>query len=117
VRPIPAVAVALLALPLLILGACAQPPADDARRDAQPERYARDRDLCRAQVDEYMRTRRNIDDSRRDVFRGDDDRFGRGDLPRQMAAYGDTRTSDRMLADCMASRGWQQPQKQWWQKL
>ena len=64
------------ALALLLLAGCepAAPPPDTARRDSNPEKYARDRDLCRAQVDELMRNRRNIDDSRREVFAGQSDR-------------------------------------------
>lgn len=99
-----------------LLGACAQ-PVDTSKREANPERYARDRDLCRAQVNEEMRTRRIVDDSRRDVFSGDRDRYGQGELPRTMAAYGDSRTFDRMMSSCMEARGWPQAKPQWWQRI
>ncbi|UYN97186.1 MAG: hypothetical protein KIT25_09745 [Enhydrobacter sp.] len=102
---------------VLALGACAQQPADTSRRDANPERYERDRSLCRAQVDDEMRTRRMVDDSRRDVFSGDRDRYGQGDLSRTMAAYGDTRSFDRMMSTCMEARGWPQSRPNWWQRI
>ena len=71
-----------------------------------PTKYARDRELCRSTVDDYMKERRNIDNSRREVFRGDYDRYGRGDLPETMANYGDNRSSDRLIERCMEQRGW-----------
>jgi hypothetical protein len=101
----------------LFLSGCQQPASTEAKQNANPEKYSRDRQLCLAQVDDYMRNRRNVDDSRRDVFRGESDRFGQSQLPDSMAAYGDNRTSDRMLERCMEARGWPQPQKPWWQKI
>ncbi len=101
---------------LLLLGACAK-PVDTSRRDANPERYERDRGLCRAQVNNELKTRRAVDDSRRDVFRGDRDRYGQGELSTTMAAYGDTRSSDRMMAACMEARGWPQDRSSWWQRI
>ena len=106
-------------LALLLLAACAQQseaPSADSRISANPEKYARDRDLCRAQVSEYTRTRRDTDDSRREVFRGAYDRYGQTQLPTDMANYDDQRRSDRLISSCMESRGWPQPQKSWWQR-
>jgi hypothetical protein len=102
---------------VLLLAACEPATQTESRATANPERYGRDRDLCRAQVDEHMKTRRNIDDSRRDVFRGDYDRYGQTTLPDQMANYGDSRSADRLIASCMEARGWAQPSKPWWQKI
>jgi hypothetical protein len=102
---------------VILLGACTQPASDDARRQANPEKYARDRELCRAQVDEYMKTRRSVDDSRRDVFSGSPNSTGQRELPTKMDAYSDSRSSDRIVEDCMAARGYQQAPKQWWQKI
>jgi hypothetical protein len=105
---------------VLLLAACdqqAQQQAGAKGTPANPEKYARDRELCRSTVDDYMKERRNIDDSRREVFRGDYDRYGRGDLPETMAAYGDTRSSDRLIERCMEQRGYPAPQKPWWQKI
>jgi hypothetical protein len=101
---------------LSLLAACAQ-PVETSKRDANPERYERDRSLCRKQVDEHMKTRRTIDDSRREVFAGQQDRYGVGALPTEMAAYGDTRTADRMMSRCMEARGWPQPSSNWWQRI
>jgi len=108
----------------LLLAACADAPKQSASAPAAPatpagsgERYDRDRAQCRVQVDEYMKTRRNIDDSRREVYAGNYDRYGQGDLPRDMANYGDTRTSDRMISSCMESRGWAQPSRGWFPNL
>ncbi|MFI5002107.1 MAG: hypothetical protein ACHQK9_19670 [Reyranellales bacterium] len=99
-----------------LLGACTQPP-DDGRQGANSAKYNRDRELCRAQVDEYMKTRRTVDDSRRDVFSDSPNRAGQTELPSQMDAYGDSRSSDRLMESCMGGRGWPQPQKSWWQKI
>ena len=64
-----------------------------------------------------MKERRNIDDSRREVFRGDYDRYGQGDLPETMANYGESRSSDRLIERCMEQRGWPAAPKPWWQKI
>jgi hypothetical protein len=108
---------------LTLLAACSQPPPAvvvtdpdrTGRTGVSAERYDRDRELCRVQIAEQTRTRRNIDDSRREVYSGNYDRFGQGDLPRDMANYGDLRTTDRLVANCMEARGWpQQPQPRTW---
>ena len=105
-------------LALLALAACEQPASNEPKQGANAEKYARDRQSCQAQVDEQMRTRRRVDDSRRAVFDDTQDRFGRSALPDTMAAYGDTKSADRMLERCMAARGWTQPQqKSWWEKI
>ena len=106
---------------MLLLAGCTQPsdapsPAE-SRIAANPEKYARDRDLCRAQVAPYVRTQRDVDDSRREVFRGAYDRYGQTQLPADMANYDDQRRSDRLIANCMEQRGWAQAQKSWWQKI
>jgi hypothetical protein len=106
----------------LLVAACEPAPTQtapspgEAKANANPEKYARDRDLCRAQVDEYMKTRRNIDDSRREVVAGNYERYGQTTLPTDMANYDDSRRSDRLIASCMESRGWPQPQRSWWQR-
>ncbi len=106
-----------LVLPLLPLAACEQQSAPDPRQAANSDKYGRDREYCRAQVDGYMRNRRAVDDSQRDVFQSDTDRTGQSQLPDQMANYGDTRTYDQMLGSCMEQRGWAQPRQEWWQRL
>jgi hypothetical protein len=105
-------------LSLALLAGCQRPQEDggSSARVNNPEKYDRDREYCRAQTAEYMSTRRTVDDSRNEVLRGDRDRFGQGDLPAQMNAYGDGRSSDRFMADCMEARGWTQPTKSWWQR-
>jgi hypothetical protein len=104
---------------VLMLAGCAQQQAaqNESRQSASPERYNRDREICRGVVDDYMRTRRNTDDSRREVFSGDYERYGQRTLPEQMANYGDSRSADKLIANCMESRGWPQPSKAWWQKI
>lgn len=104
----------------LLLASCAQQQQaaqDDPRTGASAERYNRDRDICRGVADDYMRRRRNIDDSRREVFRGNYERYGQTTLPDQMANYGDSRSAEKVIASCMESRGWPQPSKPWWQKI
>jgi hypothetical protein len=108
---------------LALLAACDKPPSaltDDnrsGRTGVSAERYDRDREQCRVQVAEQTRTRRNIDDSRREVNAGNYDRYGQGELPRDMANYGDMRSSDRLIASCMEARGWPQAQRSWFPKL
>jgi hypothetical protein len=105
----------------LMLAGCAQQQQqgaqNESRQSANPDRYNRDRDICIGVVNDYMRTRRNIDDSRREVFSGNYERYGQTTLPDQMANYGDSRSADKLIANCMESRGWPQPQKAWWQKI
>jgi len=104
---------------VLLLAACDQqaPQQTSTKASADAEKYARDRELCRSTVADYMKDRRNIDDSRREVFRGDYDRYGRGDLPETMANYGENRSSDRLIERCMEQRGWPAAPKPWWQKI
>ena len=106
---------------VLLLAACdqqaQQQQADTKSNPATAERYARDQELCRSTVAEYMKERRNIDDSRREVFRGDYDRYGRGALPETMAAYGDNRSSDRLIERCMEQRVYPAAPKAWWHKI
>jgi hypothetical protein len=112
-------AVALIAVGM-VLGACNQQPPSggaDPTAGANAQRYARDRQACQAQVDDQMRTRQRVEDSRRFVFDDNQDRFGRSALPDTMAAYGDNRSSDRLVDRCLESRGWAQQQKSWWQKI
>jgi hypothetical protein len=104
---------------MLLVAACdqqAQQPTSQ-KSSADAEKYARDKELCRSTVADYMKERRNIDDSRREVFRGDDERYGRGALPETMAAYGDNRSADRLIERCMEQRGWPSAAKPWWQKI
>lgn len=108
---------AALAAAVLLAG-CQQPSSQpEARSAGSSEKYGRDRDLCQAQVDDYMRTRRRIDDASADTFRNDTERAGRNGLSTQMANYSDSRTSDKYMASCMEARGWPQQQKQWWQRI
>ncbi|HYD04854.1 MAG TPA: hypothetical protein VEC60_03970 [Reyranella sp.] len=103
----------------LLLAACGQSQdqsSREAKANANPAAYARDRDLCRAQANEYMKTRRTIDDSRREVFAGNYERYGQTTLPTDMANYGDSRRTDRLVESCMEARGWSQPQRSWWQR-
>ena len=106
-------------LSVLLLVGCDQPAGGgaDPTKASNAERYARDQQTCQAQVGDQMKQRRVVDDSRRDVFSDNQDRFGRSALPDTMANYGDTRSSDRMMERCMGSRGWAQQQKPWWQKI
>ena len=110
-----------LAIVVLLLAGCEQPRSSTSASSGGDagvsEKYGRDRELCRAQVDEYMRNRRVADDSRRDVFADQNQRYGTAQVQDQMASYGDTKNYDRVMGDCMAQRGWPQPKQDWWQKL
>ena len=116
-RPLATVVALMLAGPAL--AGCDQPTSGgaDPTKGANAERYARDQQSCQAQVGDYMKTRRTIDDSRRDVFSDNTDRFGRRGLPDTMENYGDNKSSDRLVERCMSSRGWAQPQKSWWERI
>lgn len=108
---------AITCLALALLSGCERPRPEATDAGASnPEKYDRDREYCRAQTAEYMSSRRTVDDSRNEIFRGDRDRFGQGELPAQMNAYGDSRSSDRFMSDCMEARGWPQPSRSWWQR-
>ena len=59
---------------VLMLAGCAeqqqqQSAQGEARQGVNADRYNRDREICRGTVNEYMRTRRNTDDSSREVRR------------------------------------------------
>ena len=111
----PVLAVALSAL--VLLAGCQEQRATPAPSQAGGDKYARDRERCRGQVIEYMRTRRDIDDSRREVHRGESDRAGMNALPTQMAAYGDNKNFDKLMSSCMEARGWAPAPTSWWQRL
>jgi hypothetical protein len=100
----------------LLAGGCQQPAPQDTKAAGNPEKYARDRSLCLAQVDEYMRDRRRIDDASAATFANYSDRAGRDGLSNQMANYADSRNSDKAMASCMEARGWPQPPRPWWQR-
>jgi hypothetical protein len=105
-------------LAVLMLTACSpQAPQDDARAKVDTDKYSRDRELCRSTVAEYTKERRIVDDSRREVFSGNYDRYGQGDLPAAMDAYGDNRNSDRLVERCMEQHGYPAASKPWWQKI
>jgi len=110
-------ALAALLAAAVLLGGCQPPPQSEERATGNSEKYARDRDLCQAQVDDYMRSRRRIDDASRDTFISGTERSGLDGLATQMANYGDSRNSDKFMASCMEARGWPQQQKAWWQKI
>jgi hypothetical protein len=107
-------------LALTLVAACDNTPTAlvdtdrSGRTGVAAERYDRDREQCRAQVSDQVKTRRNIDDSRREVVAGQYDRYGQGELRRDMANYGDMRSEDRMIANCMEARGWPQAQRSSW---
>jgi hypothetical protein len=102
----------------LVVGACAQQQqAPDQRAVENPAKYARDRDLCVAQSDEYMRDRRRVNDQTADTFANTQDQMGRGGLQTTMSNYSDSRSADKFIASCMEARGWPQAQKSWWQKI
>jgi len=104
----------------LALAGCDQSTTSgaDPTKGANAERYARDRQACLSQVDDYTRTRRRVDDSRRDVFSDPTDRFGRSALPDTMANYGDSQSSDRLVERCLSARGWAVRQdKSWWERI
>jgi hypothetical protein len=100
----------------LLVSGCQQ-PAEPARTPENSEKFTRDRSLCQGQVDEYMRSRRRIDDASAGTFANDPDRAGRDGLSNQMANYGDSRNADKFMASCMEARGWPQAPKSWWQKI
>jgi hypothetical protein len=99
---------------LLVLQGCAS--AEFTKEGASEEQFVRDEQLCRSQVRRMLATERDIDDSRRDVFRSDAARTGQTTLPDIMANSGDSRRSNRLMENCMTARGWS-PKSPWWQRL
>jgi hypothetical protein len=89
---------------------------DFTKEGASQEQFARDELLCRGQVSKMTAVQRNIEDSRQDTFRGDQERFGQTALPDTMSAMGDKRRTGKLMENCMQARGWQ-PKSQWWQRL
>lgn len=106
--------IAAACLLTLLLAACGeqQPAQGDPKAGANSEKYQRDRDLCRAQVDNYMKNRRSPE-----VFPGDYGAQGQTTLANDMAYYKDDRRSDRLVESCMVQRGWPAPDRPWWQKI
>lgn len=103
-----------LAVATLAAG-CTQPPDE---RAINPQKYDKDRADCQAEVNDYMKTRRRVDSSREDIFRGQQERYGQAALPTQMDDYSDTKASNRALGRCMEAKGWAgQPSQSWWEKI
>lgn len=98
-------------------GSGAAPPASGAAvHPADTEKYGKDRAYCQSLATEQMKTRRTVDYGRREVFAGQMDRYGTNALPDQMYNYGDTKNYDRLVGDCMATRGYPQQPESWWNK-
>ena len=109
----------VMAVAVLALAACDKPQSSSSgssKDGTLSDKYDRDRDSCRTQVSEYMRGRLLVEDTRRDVMRGENERYGRSEMTSQMANYGDSRTYDAAVGDCMQARGWPQS-KNWWQRI
>ena len=105
----------LAVLALLLVAACEKEPAPDMRA-VNPAKYDRDSAACRDQVNAETRNRRMADAGRRGTFSGDRDRFGQGALPEQMDAYSDSKSTERIMSDCMAAYGWSS-RDPWWKKV
>ncbi len=103
-----------VAIMALALGGCAA--TDFQKEGGTAEQFANDESLCRAQVRKMTAVQRDMDDQRRDTFRGDRERFGQTVLPDTMSAMGDKSRTSRTMESCMQARGWQ-PKSQWWQRL
>jgi hypothetical protein len=101
--PVSGARVSVLAA-VLALAACGAPQY--SRDGASDDQRRRDEGLCRAQVDELMIKERNIADDRQVTLGGTDDRLGRSQLPRQMAASDDRNRSRTLMGNCMQARGW-----------
>ncbi len=105
--------VGLLAAALVLAGCAAK---DFTKEGASETQFLDDESLCRSQVRKMTATQRDIDDSRQDTFRADQQRFGQTVLPDTMAAMGDKNRTAKLMENCMQARGWQ-PKSQWWQRL
>jgi hypothetical protein len=104
-----------VALPMALLGAgCAD--SDYAKEGNSAEQLSRDEALCRAQVRRMTAAQRNVDDSRRDVYRSDQSRTGQTALPDMISNQGDTVRTGRLMEQCMSARGYA-PKASWWQKI
>jgi hypothetical protein len=99
------IAVAALVVTLAALASCTNAP-EYSRDGASDDQRRTDEALCRAQVDSLMVKDRNIAADREATLGATDERFGRSQLPRDMAAREDRNRSRRLMQNCMSARGW-----------
>lgn len=88
----------------LTLAACGGPQY--SRDGATDDQRRKDEGLCRAQVDELMVKERGINDDRQATLGATDERLGRTQLPRQMAATDERNRTSTLMGNCMTARGW-----------
>jgi hypothetical protein len=77
-------------------------------------KFTQDEAQCRVQVNEMMKANRNIEDDRQGTMRNVADDQGQTALPTQMANTADNNRSNRLMSNCMTSRGWT-AKRAWWQ--
>ena len=111
---ISAKAVATAFLAAMTMVGCAS--SEFIKDGASEQQFATDESLCRAQVRKMIATQRDIEDSRQETFRTEQQRFGQTTLPTAMSAVGERNRTARLLESCMQARGWQ-PKSPWWQRL
>jgi hypothetical protein len=114
-RP-PAIMVAMMVattLAALALTGCDQPASGgaDPTKAANAEKYARDRQACLGQVDDKMKTRRTVDDHAATCSATKRSPSKRP--ARHLVAYGDNKSSNRLVERCTSPRR-AQPQRPWW---
>lgn len=86
------------------MSACA--PKDFSKEGSNAEQFSADEAQCRSQVRARAQQDRNIDDQRRATFAAERERYGQQGLYTDMANQGYKFNFERMLANCMESRGW-----------
>ena len=99
--------VALSVVALAALASCTSARAPEYSRDgASDDQRRTDEALCQAQVDGLMVKDRNIAADRQATLGATDERLGRSQLPRDMAARDDRNRSRTLMRNCMSARGW-----------
>ena len=78
------------------------------------QKFLQDEQQCRVQVGEMMKADRNIEDDRSATIRNVADDQGQTGLPATMANLRDKNRANRLMSNCMQSRGWTS-KKAWWQ--
>ena len=78
------------------------------------EKFTKDERECRIQVNEMMKSDRNMEDDRAGTIRGVMDDQGQTQLPATMADLRDKNRANRLMSNCMTSHGWV-AKKMWYQ--
>ena len=99
-------------LAVLLLAACSpQAPQDERQAPRSMPKNTRDREICRSTVAEYTKDGATSTIRAARCSAATTTATARATCPRAMDAYGDNRSTDRLIARCMEQRGYPPPSK------